>query len=114
MSQSIGWYRPGLSWADHEQLIFASALIAFDFNVPRVASSLGISVATVYKWMRESRIRESVAEWQKRIFPYPEGLPLAQIRKNVFARIAEKYPRQPYRAARELNVAPMTFYRWSK
>ncbi|MBI2339859.1 MAG: sigma 54-interacting transcriptional regulator [Deltaproteobacteria bacterium] len=113
-SPMIGWYRPGLSWADHERLVFASALAALDFDVPRAALSLGISVATAYKWMRENRFRETADEGQKKVLMYMEGTRLVQIRKNVFSQIAKKYPRQPYKAARELNVAPMTFYKWTK
>ncbi|MBI4411279.1 MAG: sigma 54-interacting transcriptional regulator, partial [Deltaproteobacteria bacterium] len=109
-----GFYHSGLSWADHERLVFVSALAALDFDVPRTALSLGISIATAYKWMRENHFRETASEWQKKVFPYSEGTRLTQIRKNVFSQIAKKYPGQPYKAARELNVAPMTFYKWTK
>lgn len=108
----VGWYHPGMSWQDHEHLVFASALIALDSDVPRVATSLGVGVATVYKWMRAQRFRESFVEWQKRILPYREGEALKQIQKNVFAQVAGRYPGQPYKAARELAVAPTTFYKW--
>ena len=89
-------------------------MIALEFNAPRVASSIGVGVATIYKWMREHRIRETAEEWKKKILPYREGTKLDEIRSVIFASAARRFPGHPYHAARELNVAPVTFYRWSR
>jgi hypothetical protein len=43
--------------------------------------------------------------------PYEEGLKLEDIRDFVFRQVMIKHPGHPYRAAKELDVAPTTFYR---
>jgi transcriptional regulator with GAF, ATPase, and Fis domain/tetratricopeptide (TPR) repeat protein len=111
---SNDWYTPGKTWSEHELLIYASSLLALDFNVPRVAMSLKVSIATLYKQLRENRIREEHESWKKRVLPYAEGLTYHEIRKKIFSGAAKRHPGHPYRAARELDVAPVTFYRWSK
>ncbi len=114
IKKAAGWYHAGLSWQDHENLVLASALIGFNYDVPRVAMSLGVGVATIYKWLRENRLRENETLWRKKILPYGEGVRLKDVRKDIFLRVATKFPGQPYKAARELGVAPMTFYKWAK
>lgn len=110
---AIGWYDPRRSWKEHEQLVFASALIALDYDVPRVAKSLGVGSATVYKKMRELRLRELERDWRARTLPYTEGLRLAEVRQEVFAQAFRRHPGHPYRVARELDVAPVTAYRYA-
>lgn len=109
-----GWYDPRKTWKEHEVLIYASALCHLEFDPLRVAKSLKVGVATVYKWMREHRFKETRDNWADRILPYEEGLGLDEIRAHVFKLAAERHPGHPYHAARELGVAPVTFYRWSQ
>jgi len=111
---ATGWYMRGKPWKEHELIVYASALLKLDFDVPRVATSLGVSVATVYKWLRENKIKEMSEQWEDRVLEYNEGTKLDDIRKQIFQIVARQYPKQPYLAARELSVAPVTFYRWSK
>lgn len=114
LQTSQGWYHPGWTWAEHLLLIYASSLMALKHNVPRVAASLGVGVATVYKWKGEHRLEEAAEYWQKKVLPYREGLKLRDIRALIFSQVALKFPGHPYHAARELDVAPVTFYRWSR
>lgn len=110
----VGWYDPRKTWKDHELLIYTSALHKFDFDPLRVANSLKVGVATVYKWMRDHRLKQAREDWIEKILPYEEGLTLNDIRSHVFQLAARRHPGHPYQAARELGVAPVTFYRWSK
>lgn len=109
---ALGWYHPGRSWQEHELLVYASALRALDFDIGRVAQSLGVSSAKLYQWMRKHRFRERLPEWEERLQPYEEGLKLEVIRRQVFKQAGQRHQGHPYHAAKELNVAPVTFYRW--
>jgi transcriptional regulator with PAS, ATPase and Fis domain/serine/threonine protein kinase len=113
-NSSSGWYDPEKTWKEHELLIYASALSKFEFDTSRAAESLGVGVATVYKWMRENNLKETWEFWKERVLPYDDGLKLTEIRKHVFDLAAKRHPGHPYLAAKELSVAPVTFYRWSK
>lgn len=108
------WYDPQKTWTEHELIIYASALIKFDFDVQRTATSLGVGMATVYQWLRENRIKELRTSWEGTVPTYEEGLRLRDLQRHIFTRAAARHPGHPYRAARELNVAPVTFYRWAK
>lgn len=63
--------------------------------------------------MREDRIRETGDHWASVVLPYQENLKLNDIRSHVFQMAARRHPGHPYKAARELGVAPVTFYRWN-
>jgi|GEM_PF-1576169 len=108
------WYQPGLTWKEHELLIYVSACIALDFNPQKVATSLKVGVATVYKWLRENRIHEDGEAWRSRAKTYQPGTTLESLRAEIFTKAAERHCGHPYHAARELGVAPVTFYRWAK
>jgi hypothetical protein len=88
-------------------------LDALDFDVARAATSLGVSVATVYKWMRDHRLRDARGSAALEILPYEEGLKLEKIRSFVFHQVLAKHPGHPYRAVKELDVAPAIVYRYS-
>lgn len=109
---TTGWYDPRKTWKEHELLIYASALLHFDFDVTKTANSLGVGVATIYKWMRKHKIKDLEHEWKNQTLPYQEGLRLEKIQKFVFEQAAKRNPGHPYQAAQELAVAPATFYRW--
>lgn len=111
---TAGWYHPRLTWKEHELLVYASALIALDFDIAQTAISLGVGTATVYKWLRDNRIRELKSDWEKKVLHYEKGLKLEEIRKSVFAAAASRHVGHPYHAAKELNIAPVTFYRYTR
>ena len=94
-------------------MIYASALNEFDFDAVKTAESLGVGVATVYKWMRDHQLKETQKYWQDQILPYERGLKIKDLRSQIFTVAAKKHVGHPYKAAKELDVAPMTFYRWS-
>lgn len=110
----VGWYNPTLTWKEHELLIYLSALNEFDFDAVKTADSLGVGVATVYKWIREHQLKKVDPEWKKRVLPYQKGIRLKDLRKYVFQQAKKRHQGHPYHAADELNVAPVTFYRWVK
>jgi transcriptional regulator with GAF, ATPase, and Fis domain/serine/threonine protein kinase/tetratricopeptide (TPR) repeat protein len=110
---AVGWYHPRKTWKEHELLIYASALDTLDFDIARAAASLGVSVATVYKWMRDHRLRDAREQLASETLPYEEGLKLEGIKSFVFRQVLSKHPGHPYRAAKELDVAPATVYRYA-
>lgn len=114
LGQAIGWYHPRKTWKEHELLIYASALDALDFDIARTATSLGVGVATVYKWLRDHRLRDTRGQLARENLPYEEGLKLEGIKTFVFRQVIAKYPGHPYRAAKELDVAPATVYRYAE
>lgn len=113
-TSSAGWYDPRKTWREHELLVYASALCHHQFDAQKTALSLGVGIATVYKWLREHKIKETQSQWENVILPYQNGLTLKEIRSHVFQLAAKRHPGHPYIAAKELDVAPVTFYRWSK
>lgn len=109
---TAGWYDPRLSWKEHELRIYASALAALGFDIPRTASSLKVGTATVYKWMRDHRLRETQDFWRDKILPYEENTSLENLRRHVFTQAMSRHPGHPYHVAQELKVAPVTVYRY--
>lgn len=109
----VGWYHPRKTWKEHELLVYVTALDAFDFDVTRTAASLGVGVATVYKWMRDHRLRDTRGQLASQALSYEEGLKLETIKTFVFRQVLAKYPGHPYQAAKELDVAPVTVYRYA-
>lgn len=112
-SNKCAWYQPGRTWKEIELLIYASALEALNYDAERVAVSLKVGIATVYKWIRENHLKELREDWKAKICPYLEGTKMLDIQREVFYLVSERHPGHPYAAAKELGVSPVTYYKWA-
>ena len=114
VAHAAGWYDPRKSWKEHELLIYSSALVKYDFDAQKTATNLDVGIATVYKWLRENRLKETRDKWEKSVLPYEDNLKLKDLQAHIFKLAAKRHTGHPYKAAKELDVAPVTFYRWTK
>lgn len=110
----VGFFDPQKTWQEHEVAIFAAALIKFDFDVPQVATNLGVGVATVYRKLKLHRIADLRAQWEGKTPAYSSGQTLDSLRRFVFTKALAHNGGSPYAAALALAVAPVTVYRYAR
>ncbi|HSA60500.1 MAG TPA: sigma 54-interacting transcriptional regulator [bacterium] len=104
----------GKTWKHIETLAIAKALLRTGFDAKKTAAALGCAASTVYQRLRESKIKERAAEFERASWDFDASATLKEIKKTVFTREIEAAGGSPYQAARSLGVSPATMYKWMK
>ncbi|EKD41466.1 MAG: NifA subfamily transcriptional regulator [uncultured bacterium] len=109
-TQSKIYFHKGWPWQLHLNAFIAGALDYFDDDAALASGALGLSIATLYNWMRKNNYKNQKSVIQK--MGYQKGLTLDAFQKRVFGEVARKYPGEPYKGAGILQVSPVTYYKW--
>jgi two-component system response regulator PilR (NtrC family) len=107
-------YDPAKNWYDYEKVILAKAYQANTFNARKTAEMLGLSLATVYKKMKEIGLSEKDHPLYHDPFHYERGKRLKDYLKPVFQAALAYSKDKPYAAIARLKVSQGYFYKVMK
>jgi transcriptional regulator with GAF, ATPase, and Fis domain/Tfp pilus assembly protein PilF len=105
-------FDPQKTWREMEMVVIAKALLLFHFDVKQASDSLGCAVSKLYQRMREYGMEKRKGEFESHPFVYQKGMPLEEIKKEVFQAALKNCQESPYQAARLLKVSPGMVYKW--
>ncbi len=108
---NINDYEPNKTWRDYEQLIIAKAFQHFEFDARKSASGLGISVAKMYKIVKELNLKDPAHPLYQEPFQYDEEIKLKDYMLMIFKAARTAAGGKPYGAIRNLEVSPGFFYK---
>src|SRR5262249_39925670 len=74
----------GKTWKDIETLAIAKTLLRSGFDAKKAAAALGCAVSTVYQRLREARIKDRIAEFEKATWRDDAAATLEDIKKKTF------------------------------
>ncbi|MFO1519422.1 MAG: sigma 54-interacting transcriptional regulator [bacterium] len=104
-------YDPNMTWNDYEKLITAKAYQTQGSNPSKTAEVLDLSLATVYKRIKEFDLANANNALFQNPFLYDANLTLQDYVKKVFQAAHEYSGAKPYTAIKWLGVSQGYFYK---
>ncbi|MBL7684547.1 MAG: sigma 54-interacting transcriptional regulator, partial [Deltaproteobacteria bacterium] len=105
------YYDPNQPWSEYEKLILAKAYQHFEGNPNLMAQTLDLSIATVYKRMKEFDLATPTNPLFTASFDYNASLTLHDYVKKIFKASLEASNSKPYTAIKWLGVSQGYFYK---
>jgi len=107
-------YDPGKAWQDYEILIIAKAYQANGFRASRTAAELGISTATLYKRIKEWKLKDVNNDLYRDSFRYTKETKLDEYVPRVFGAALASADGRATQAIANLQVSQGYFYKVMK
>jgi len=104
-------YDPARTWQDYEQLIIAKAYQHHDHEARPTAAALGISIAKLYKAIKEIGLKDKDHALYREPFHYDASQGLKDYLVKIFRAARQATGGKPYPAIRQLQVSPGFFYK---
>jgi len=99
------------TWEDYEKLIVAKAYLSQSSNPAKAAEVLDLSLATMYKRVKELDLNNPQNPFYQNPFIYDPKLTLKDYVKKVFSAANEYSGNHPYTAIKWLGVSQGYFYK---
>lgn len=107
-------YDPGKTWRDYEILILAKAYRSNEFRAAAAAAELGISTATLYKRIKEWKLKDSGNPLYDDPFMYTKGVHLDDYTPKVFKAALAHAEGRAMQAIANLGISQGYFYKVMK
>ncbi len=107
-------YDPERSWRAYEHLIIAKAFRVYGGNATATAAGLGLSLATLYKRIKEWHLKDTTQSIYREKFSYAEGTTLETYAVRIFKAALQHFDARPMQAIAALEVSQGYFYKMVK
>ena len=104
-------YDPNLAWQDYERLVFAKAYAHSNFNPQATAKSLDVSIATVYKKIKEFGLSNPHAAVFQEKFHYDTQKNLKDYLECIVKAAHLASGERPYTAIKWLKISQGHYYK---
>lgn len=107
-------FNPSLNWVQMEELFIAKALLHYQEEVAATAQALSCAPSKIYQRIREGRLSERKAEFEKHPYTFVPGQTLKEVKQEIFKKALDYCQGKVYQAAHLLQVSPAIVYKWVK